>query len=173
MRLSGPWQTPQKNQPQNQPRQTPQKSSHQFPGNIAEALSGGSGLTPSQLHTPELEEQVVSDMKKLSDEQFSILVWGSQTTPRISIILWGYRFGAWGRGWWWWEVGVGWTWTLSWCCWFAGVGKSKAKHVACFGADSTLVCLHHHHCLLWPRCEYCRGTSCSSSQTCRSTCTFA
>ena len=42
-------------------------------GNIAQALSGGGGLTPSQLHTPELEEQVVSEMKQLSDEQFQSL----------------------------------------------------------------------------------------------------
>lgn len=51
----------------------PPKVKPSVSGNIAEALSGGSGLTPSQLHTPELEEQVVSDMKKLSDEQFQSL----------------------------------------------------------------------------------------------------
>ena len=42
-------------------------------GNIAQALRGGTGLTPSQLHTAELEAQVEEDLKKLSDDQFQVL----------------------------------------------------------------------------------------------------
>ena len=43
-------------------------------GNLALALTSGGGLTPSQLHTPELETQVVGELKQLSEEQFEAKV---------------------------------------------------------------------------------------------------
>ena len=43
-------------------------------GNLALALTSGGGLTPSQLHTQELETEVVGELKKFSEEQFEAKV---------------------------------------------------------------------------------------------------
>lgn len=80
------------NEPAKEPAKAdPPKVKPSVSGNIAEALSGGSGLTPSQLHTPELEEQVVSDMKKLSDEQFQSLFEDLKQHPEFPSYCEGIR----------------------------------------------------------------------------------